>query len=122
MKKLLSILTILFSLSCFAEVTPISDEAYLQIRFKKGTLRGEYNDCLYFKLTDKMYTYLRNQLNLTLQGVRAEEKARVQAWLEMLAEQRAAIRATKAELRAQKQAYIDMIAAVDAEIVTAPGE
>lgn len=122
MKKLLSILIVLFSMSCFSEVTTISDEAYLQIRFKKGTLRGEYHDCLYFKLTDAMYTWLRGQLSLTLPGVRAEEQARVQAWLDMLAEQRAAIKATKAELRAQRQAYLDMIAAVDAEYPTAPGE
>lgn len=106
----------------YAEVTPITDEAYLQVRMKKGTLRGEFNDALYWKLPNSLYRYILNQLNVKLTDVRAEEQARVQVWLDELAKQIEVKRATKAELRAQRQAYLDMIAAVDAEIVTAQGE
>jgi len=124
MKRILIVISIfVLALSInlvYADVTTISFEPFLQIRMKKGTLRGEYNDCFYYKLTDSQYTWLRTQLGLTLPGIRTDAQARVDSWIESLQTQAKAIRATRAQLLEQKKALQDMIASVDAEYATAP--
>lgn len=121
MKKLLILLISMFCMSSFAEVTKLEFEYCLQVKFKKGTLRGDIYDALYFPLSISARDACLSSLGLDLAGVRKMCQQRVDDWLAAMAlAAKEARKATRAELLAYKQSLLDQIASVDVEIKNAP--
>lgn len=123
MKKLLIILISMFYMSSFAEVTKLEFEYCLQVKFKKGTLRGDIYDALYFPLSISARDACLSSLGLDLAGVRKMCQQRVDDWLAAMAlaakEDR---KATREELRAARLALLAQIDQMAIEYETAEGD
>lgn len=110
-------------MSSFAEVTKLEFEYCLQVKFKKGTLRGDIYDALYFPLSISARNACLSSLGLDLAGVRKMCQQRVDDWLAAMAlAAKETRKATRAELLAYKQSLLDQIESVDVEIKNAPEE